>query len=225
MYSWMQNLHARKKIHSLMMLFYIFVMLLPSSAWAGPATDSLRKTINQVIGFLNDPKLKTPDKIVERRKIVQKLLEEKVDEQEISRRALGAHWRGRTDEEKREFSRLFSDLLENTYFDKLDGYVVKMDNFSEGSILYLKEKAAKKYTIVETKVVVNKETEVSVSYLLKNSLEKWLVCDIAIEGVSLLKNYRVQFNEIIANSSFEELLAKLRSKKISRQHTATAQDS
>lgn len=192
----------------------IGVMLLISSvAWSGLATESLKGTIGQITNLLNDPSLKRPEKKDERRKILHKLMKEKIDEEEVSRRALGSHWTNRNEEEKKEFTKLFTDLLERTYFEKIDEYVVKTDNFSEENILYLQEKEIRGYTVVETKVFTG-DTEIPVSYLLKNKQDNWLICDIAIEGVGLLKNYRVQFNEILTNSSFDELLDKLKAKKV-----------
>ena len=70
-----------------------------------------------------------------------------------------------------------------------------------------------RYAVVETRVKIDKDTEIPVHYQLKDKEGNWLVCDIAIEGVSIVKNYRAQFNEILANSSFEDLIARLKSKE------------
>ncbi|MFH0811387.1 MAG: ABC transporter substrate-binding protein [Pseudomonadota bacterium] len=192
----------------------IFLMgLVLSPVWAGPATESLRGTINQVIKVLSDPSLQAPEKKGERRTILRDLFEAQFDEQGVARRALGAHWQERTKEEQQEFVNLFSDLLERTYFEKIDSYLTKSENFSEEDVLYLKETVGERYTVVETKVVIDKNTEIPVHYLLKGNEGNWLVCDIAIEGVSIVKNYRAQFNEILAHSSFDDLLAKLKSKQ------------
>lgn len=192
----------------------IFLMgLVLSPVWAGPATESLRGTINQVIKVLSDPSLQVPERKGERRTILRDLFEAQFDEQEVARRALGAHWQERTEEEQQEFVNLFSDLLERTYFEKIDSYLVKSENLSEEDVLYLKETVGERYTVVETKVVIDKNTEIPVHYLLRGNEGNWLVCDIAIEGVSIVKNYRAQFNEILAHSSFDDLLAKLKSKQ------------
>lgn len=184
-----------------------------SAAWAGPVTDQLKGSLDQVIKVLNDPALKAPDKKNERRDILRKLVKEIFDEEAIARRALGVHWRERTKEEKQEFVKTFSKLLERTYFEKLDRYLEKSESFSRENILYLNETVGEHYAVVKTRVKVDKETEVPVHYRLINKQSKWFVCDIAIEGVSIVKNYRVQFNEILANSSFEDLMAKLKSKE------------
>jgi len=203
--------------------FYIYLIMLLGvivklsyTAWAdsGKVTDCLKGTLNQMIEVLNNPSLKTPDKKNERNDILLKLIKERFDEQEFARRALGGHWQGRTDEEKKEFVDAFSGLLEQTYLDKIDAYLSKSGNFSEKNILYLNETVKGKYVIVSTKILTGENAEIPVLYLLKNKQGSWLVCDVAIEGVSIAKNYRAQFKEILANSSFKELITKLKSKQI-----------
>lgn len=193
----------------------VLTVLLSSSTWAGPrpVADYLRETLDQMIEVLNDPSFKTPDKEDERRNILLKLIKERFDEEEFARRALGAHWPKRTQEEKQEFLKVFSDLLERTYLDKIDAYLAKAGSFSEKNILYLNETVKGSYVVVATKIITNEDTEIPVLYLFKNKQGNWLVCDVAIEGVSIAKNYRAQFNEILANSSFKELIAKLKSKQ------------
>ena len=178
------------------------MVVLSSIAWAGPGkvTDCIKGTLNQMIEVLNNPSLKTPDKKNERNDILLQLIKERFDEQEFARRALGSNWRVRTEEEKKEFVDAFSNLLEQTYLDKIDAYLTKAGNFSEKNILYLNETVKGKYVIVSTKILTGENAEIPVLYLLKNKQGSWLVCDVAIEGVSIAKNYRAQFKEILANS-------------------------
>ncbi len=194
---------------------FMLMVFLSSAAWAGPGpvTDSLKGTLDRMIEVLSDPSLKTPGKENERRDILHKLLRERFDEEAFAIRALGAHWRKRTKEEKQEFVKIFSDLLERTYLKRIDDYLAKADSFSGKNILYLNETVKGRYVVVETKVITNKDTEIPIHYLFKNKQGNWVVCDIAIEGVSLVKNYRAQFKEILARSSFKELIAKLKSKQ------------
>jgi phospholipid transport system substrate-binding protein len=178
-----------------------------------PVIDSLKRTLDKIIDVLNDPSLRTPGKENERRDILIELVKERFDEEEFARRALGAHWGERTNEEKREFVEVFSDLLQGTYLDKIDAYLAKAGSFSAKNIRYLNETAKGSYVVVSTKILTSDDTEIPVLYLFKNNQGNWLVCDVAIEGVSIAKNYRAQFKEILANSSFKELLIKLKSKK------------
>jgi len=204
---------CRKFIELNAIMCFVLMLLLPSAAWAGPVTDHLRGTIDRIIQVLNDPSLRMADKKDEKRVILHKLVEERFDEQEIARRALGAHWQKRTKEEKQEFVRIFNDLLERTYFEKMDAYLTKADCFSRKNIIYLDETVHGRYAVVETNVKSSEDREIRIDYQLKNKQGNWFVCDIAIEGVSIVKNYRAQFSEILARSSFKELIAELKSKQ------------
>jgi len=196
-------------------IFILVIVILgtASPVRAGAPTDSLKATLDHVIEVLNDQTMKTPETKKKRAEILHKLLTDRFDADEFAKRALGPHWKKRTDQEKKEFTRLFIALMERTYFEKIDGYVVKIKTFSKDNILYTKERVKGSSAIVETKVLLDKDTEIPVFYRMKNRAGKWRVCDVAVEGVSLLKNYRVQFTEIIANSSFSDLMERLRSKR------------
>jgi len=204
-----------KFINTQVVMFFVVMVSLASFVWAspGPVTDSLKGTLNKIVDVLNDPSLKAPDKKNERKDILLKLIKERFDEEAFARRALGVHWKKRTKEEKQEFVEIFSDLLERTYLKKIDDYLAKAGTFSGKNMVYLNETVKGRYVIVKTEVIVNKETQIPVLYLLKNKQGSWLVCDVAIEGVSIAKNYRAQFKEILANSSFAELIDKLKSKQ------------
>ncbi len=204
-----------KFINAHAVVLFVLMVLLSSTTRAGTGTvsDCLKGTLDQIIEVMNDPSLKKPGKENERRDILHKLLRERFDEEAFASRALGAHWRKRTKEEKQEFVKIFSDLLERTYLKKIDAYLAKAGSFSGKNILYLNETVKGRYVVVETKVITNKDTKIPIHYLFKNKQGNWLACDIAIEGVSLVKNYRAQFKEILANSSFKELIAKLKSKQ------------
>jgi len=204
-----------KCINTQVVVLFVAMVSLASFVWAapGPVTDCLKGTLDKIIDVLNDPSLKTPGKENERKNTLLKLVKERFDEEAFARRALGVHWKKRTKEEKQEFVEIFSDLLERTYLKKIDDYLAKAGNFSGKNIAYLNETVKGSYVIVKTKVIVNDETQIPVLYLFTNKQGNWLAVDIAIEGVSLVKNYRAQFKEILANSSFAELITKLKSKQ------------
>jgi phospholipid transport system substrate-binding protein len=197
------------------LLILLLLVLLSSTvrAGTGPVTGQLKATLDQIIKVLNDPSLKTPDKEDERRNILLKLIKKRIDEEAFAIKALGAHWEKRTEKEKQEFVEIFSDLLERTYLKKIDDYLAKAESFSEKNILYVNETVRGDFVIIETKVLINKDSQIPVYYLFKNKKGNWLAIDIAIEGVSLVKNYRAQFNEILAQSSFDELIFRLKSKQ------------
>jgi phospholipid transport system substrate-binding protein len=196
-------------------VLFVLMVFLSSVTWAEPrpVTDYLRETLDQIIEALNDPSLRTPGKEKERKNILLKLVKERFDEEEFAKRALGAHWQERTNEEKQEFVGVFSDLLARTYIKKIDDYLAKAGTFSGRNIRYVNETVKGGYVVVSTKILTSENTEIPILYLFKNRQGNWLVCDVAIEGVSIAQNYRAQFKDILEKSSFKELIAKLKSKQ------------
>jgi phospholipid transport system substrate-binding protein len=173
--------------------------------WAGVPTDRIKETTDRIIAIVSDPALKGPAKEKERREKIRKAVDEMCDWDEMSRRSLGRHWAQRSEEEKREFIRLFGQLLERTYVDKVEGY-------SGEKVIYTGERIDGDYAEVTVKIVTKKNTEIPVAYKLRSRDQRWWAYDIVVEGVSLVNNYRTQFSDILAKSSFEELMKKLREK-------------
>jgi len=132
-------------------------------------------------------------------------VDERFDWEELSRRTLARHWLQRTPEEKKEFIALFAQLPERTYWSKVEDY-------SGEKVTYVGEQIDGDYGLVEVKVLTSKNTEIPVFYKLKKKEGDWLVYDISIEGVSLVNNYRAQFNDIIGKSSYRDLVKKLKEK-------------
>ncbi len=127
----------------------------------------------------------------------------------MARRSLARHWAQRTDEEKKEFIRLFGELLEQTYLDKVEGY-------SGEKVQYEGETIDGDYAVVKVKIITKKNVDIPVKYRLKKKGNDWLVYDISIEGVSLVNNYRTQFNSILSGSSYGELVKRLKAKATQR---------
>ena len=174
-------------------------------AMAGDPTNKIKQTTDKIIAILNDPVLKVPDKAAERRRMIRKEVDELFEWEEFSQRALARHWRKRTDKEKKEFVPLFGKLVERTYMDKVE-------NYSGERVLYTDEKIEGNYGVVNVKVMTDKNEEINVDYRLKKRGGEWVVYDVSIAGVSLVNNYRVQFNDILIRSSFKELMKRLQEK-------------
>jgi len=190
----------------IMIVFVILILFAVSSASvAGEPTEDIRKTTDRIIAVVTDPGLKEADKAREKSRQIRNVVDERFDWEEMSKRTLARHWKDRTQNEKKEFIDLFGNLLERTYLDKVEGY-------SGEKVLYVDEKVEGKYAIVSVRIVTRQETEVQVDYRLKKKGEEWLVYDISIEGVSLVNNYRKQFDSIMSRSSYKDLIEKLRSK-------------
>jgi len=175
---------------------------------AGAPGDQVRQTVDKLISILNDPQLKGEQKRNERRQKLKEVLYQRFDFTEMARRSLGAEWRRRTPEEQKEFIRLFTDLLERAYLDKIESY-------SGEKVFYLKEREDGNYAEVETKIVDKTGQEYSLDYRIHKVNGDWKVYDVIIEDVSLVGNYRSQFSRVLAKSSFNELLKTMKEKTFS----------
>ncbi|MBA5865810.1 MAG: ABC transporter substrate-binding protein [Nitrospira sp. CR1.3] len=173
-------------------------------AEAGGATEAMKSTIDEVLRILADKELKQPEKAEQRRKLLEKVVGDRFDYAEMSRRSLGSTWAGLSDGEKEEFVGLFQTLLVNTYADKVETY-------SGEGVQYINERTEKEYAEVRTKVLTGK-TEIPLDYRLLHRGSVWRVYDVVVDGVSLVNNYRGQFSKILRNGSFAELIDQLRKK-------------
>jgi phospholipid transport system substrate-binding protein len=176
------------------------------SASAGAAREQVQSAIEKVTAILNDPTLKSAAKKSERIERLRQVIFPKFDFAEMAKRSLGPNWQRRTPEEQQEFVKLFRELLENSYVENIDSY-----NGEKVSIVGDKEE--KDFAQVNTKIVNNKGEEFAVDYRLLQSGGDWKIYDVVIENISVVNNYRSQFNRVIAKSSFEDLLQKLRDKQ------------
>lgn len=176
-------------------------LIAAAPAWAGAPTDSVREYTDAVVKVLEDPTLKAAD----RRNAVRKLATEAFDVQETARRALGPHWQQRSPAEREEFVGLFADLLERTYIAKIDLYGGERLKFTE-------EKVDGGNAVVRAKVTTKQGTEVPVEARMHKKADRWLIYDVAIENISLISNYRAQFDRIIRSSSYADLVKRLRNR-------------
>lgn len=193
----------RWAIVGVMLTLQLFMGGLPS-AMAGPATDSVKGTLDEVIKILNDKELKAPARQNDRRQQLEKAVGARFDYPEMSRRSLGAPWNQLSDKDKEEFVDLFRTLLTNTYADRVETY-------SGDGVQYLNERTEKEYAEVRTKVLSGK-TEIPMDYRLLNKNNDWRVYDVVVDGVSLVNNYRGQFTKILHTSSYPGLVEQLRKK-------------
>ncbi len=184
-----------------------FLLVLGASqAWAGPPTEQLKAQIDRVIKVLEDPELKKESKTRERKAAVRRIANEIFDFGETAKRSLARHWAPRSAGEREEFVALFADLLERSYISKIELY-------GGEKISYTAETLDGDQASVRTKLVTKQETEIPVEYRMLQRGDRWLVYDVVIEGVSLIANYRVQFNKIITTSSYKELVKKMKTKE------------
>jgi phospholipid transport system substrate-binding protein len=182
-----------------------FYFSIPSPLGAGAPMDQVRTAVDRVLIILQDPGLKSERKKGERVRRLRQVIYPRFDFGEMAKRSLGNHWRQRTPEQQREFVKIFTDLLEKLYVGKIESY-------NGERIVYTREVQDKNYAEVNTKIITKKEGEVPINYRLHGANGEWKVYDVVIENVSLVNNYRSQFNRILASASFGDLIKRLQEK-------------
>ncbi len=195
---------ARRRL-ALLVAALVLMPVVAGEAGAGAPTDQLRNNVDRVLRLVSDRVLKEPGRTKERRKEVRKIADDFFAFDETAKRSLGRHWRDRTPAERQEFVQLFSDLLERSYLTKIELY-------GGEKIQYVGETIDGDQATVKTKILTKQESEIPVDYRMMKRGEKWVVYDVVIEGVSLISNYRTQFNKIIQTSSYQELVRKIKAK-------------
>jgi phospholipid transport system substrate-binding protein len=197
----------RRHVALVLALAVAGLALAASPAGAGAPLDQLRLQVDRVLKVLDDAELKKPDKAKDRRVAVRKIANEIFDFSETAKRSLGRHWLGRTPAEQAEFVQVFTDLLERSYISKVELYGGEKMQYVSDAVENGDQ--AK----VQTKLMTKQGGEIPIEYRMHKKAERWLVYDVVIEGVSLVSNYRTQFNKIIQTSSFQELVKKMKSKQ------------
>ncbi len=196
-----------------MVVKYLFNMMLPllmtlvfsTPVLGGAPTEQVKETTDKILAILTDPALKAPEMVEEKKRMIRKVVDERFDWTSISRRALGRHWRKMTADEKSAFIPLFGQMLEQTYLSRVGEY-------SGEKVSYEDEKVDGIYGVVKVKIMSDTHGVISVKYRVWNKKDEWMIYDISIEGVSLVNNYRSQFNSILMKSTPSELIKKLEEK-------------
>jgi phospholipid transport system substrate-binding protein len=158
-----------------------------------------------VIKALEDPALKGDGKTAARRDALRSITDSVFDWEEMARRALGPHWQARSEPERTEFVALFRDLIEYSYASKIETY-------SGERVAFAGDVVEGDLATVRTRLATRQGKEVPVDYRMSRRDSRWRIYDISVEGVSMVANYRTQFNQIIRTSSYEELVRKLKSR-------------
>jgi len=199
-----------RKNSSMLKIFVVFLLtaalsVVARSAAAGVPTEQIKTTVEKALVVLKDPQLKTPAKMSERRDQLRQILFARFDFTEMARRALGANWRRRTPQEQEEFVRLFTEVLERAYAGIIESY-------SDEKIFYTNERIDGSFADVGSKIVTSKGEEYSINYKAHLVSNEWKVYDVVAENISLVNNYRSQFNRVIAHESYDELVRRLKNK-------------
>jgi len=175
-------------------------------AWAGEPSDQLFAGIDRVLQVLEDPAMKPEAKAAERRAAIRRIASDIFDIDEISRRTLGRHWQPLTAAERAEFVQAFGDLLKRSYFMKIDGQSVE-------KIALVGEAIDDDQAIVRTTIKTRQGTQIPVDYHMTRNGDRWRAFDVSIAGVSLVANYRSQFERIIQKTSYQHLVKQVRERQ------------
>ena len=179
--------------------------LLVVPAFAGAPTEQTKQTVDKVFAIINDSALKAPSRQQERREQLRQVIYPRFDFTEMAKRSLGPHWGKRSPQEQQEFVRVFTSLLES-------GYVDQIESANGDKVVYGREQMDGENATVFTKVQTSKGEEVAINYKLHQVGGDWKVYDVVVEDISLVNNYRSQFNRVLANASFDELMRRLQNK-------------
>ena len=195
-----------KKTHiALGVILLAISIMLPFEVMAAGAKDTIEAQINKMLTKMQSPEFKALDRSAKISEI-SVIINEVFDWQELSRRTLGREWKKFTPDQQKEFVSLFEKLLQDIYADRVLAYTSEKIEFG-------KETELKKGRVeVESYIITKDGTKVPLFYRLTNKSGQWRVYDVIIEGVSMVKNYRGQFREILSNKTPEDLLQTLREK-------------
>jgi phospholipid transport system substrate-binding protein len=170
---------------------------------AGAPSDQTRATIEKVLAILTDSNVKVKSERLER---LRQTIRPSFDFTEMAKRSLGSHWQRRTPAEQQEFVKLFTELVESSYADAIESY-------NGEKVVVANEKQDKDFAEVNTKIVTKKGDEFAIDYKLHQTSGNWKIYDAVIENVSLVNNYRSQFNRVIGKSSYGDLVSKMKDKQ------------
>ena len=171
--------------------------------------EAVRETLTQVLRILDDPSLKNPAKQAQRRRMLEEIAAGRFDYAEMSKRVLGSYWKPLTETQRKEFVEVYKGFLSDRYAGKIEDYSGRKQEVG-----YLTERIEGSYAEVRTELRSDKTT-LPMDYRLLMRDDRWSAYDIIIDGVSLVSNYRSQFQKIIRESSVEELVNKLRERSVS----------
>ena len=190
---------------SIVVMNILLLLLFSLPVYAGPPLDAVRANVNKVLEVLRDPKLKAASAKEIEKEQLRLIYDGMFDDVELSKRTLARNWNSLNVAQRKEFVLLFRQVLEKAYIDKILAYTDEKIVFERETMV------SGTQAEVQTKIVTSsKEIPISYRVLLKDGA--WKVYDVVIENVSLVLNYRTQFNDILAKNTPEQLLEILRKK-------------
>ncbi len=195
----------KRKLIGLNIILLAVLLILPLQVHADGAKATIEGQINKMLAKMQTPEFKALQKDAKLTEI-SKIINDVFDYQELSRRTLGREWKKFKPDQQKEFVSLFEELLQGIYADRILAYTSEKIEFG-------KETELKKGRVeVESYIITKDNKKVPLFYRMTNKSGQWRVYDVVIEGVSMVKNYRGQFREILSKKKPEDLLQTLRKK-------------
>ena len=195
-------------------IFIMFSLLLgygPAYAQAPSPMNTIKERIDRVIELLNDPQYKDPAKRGDQREKIWETASPMFDFSEISRRTIGPAWDKFSEDQKNHFTKVFSEFLGNTYLDRVQG------EYQNEQIVYVSEAVREPQALVRTQLVRDKMV-MPIDYRMRLDAGQWKIYDVLVEnGVSIVQNYRVQFQSILQKESPDQLIARLEQRLTERK--------
>ena len=184
-------------------ILVLFLFSLP--VYAGAPLNTTQVNVNKVLDVLRDPKLKSESAKETKKQKLRSIYKGMFNEIEFSKRTLARNWNKLNTAQQEEFIQLFEQVLEKAYIDKIFSYTNEKIDFYKENI------NSETQAEVQTKVITSSK-EIPIFYRLILKDGAWKVYDVVVENVSLVQNYRTQFNDILAKNTPEQLLEILRKK-------------
>jgi phospholipid transport system substrate-binding protein len=199
-------------------VWVLWIVLTATVAMGASAIDALQGPVNEIMAILRDPQFKAEGQKTAQRDKMWVLVNRIFDFNEISRRTLAAHWKSFNDKQRAEFVSAFTELLGNTYLDRVQG------EYQDEHVVFVDEQPiAADRAVVNTKII-RKAGEMPVSYALYIKDGRWWIYDVKIEeAISLVSNYRSQFERILVNAGPDKLIAQVRERAAKQKQEAAGQ--
>jgi len=171
---------------------------------AGPLTDQVKGDLESVLRIIEETGKSGMD-APRRREAIRVVAEPVFDWREMARRSLGVHWAARSEAEQAEFVDLFRELIQGSY-------ITQLERYSGEPVRFTGEKLDGNLGLVNTRIVTRRGQEIPIDYRLLNRDGRWRVYEVLVEGVSMISNFRTQFDKLIRTSGYAELVKRLRAK-------------
>ena len=188
------------------LIFLLCHLLFPAGSRADSPTEQVRTTVGKVLAIVESPNPKSKIQMESQRAQLVEVISPRFDFTEMAKRSLGRHWARRSPEEQRDFVKVFSALMVRSYADNIESYTGQ-------NVLYTREREDENYAEVDTRIVTDNRPPLTINYKLHSVNEEWRVYDLVIEDISVVNNYRSQFDRVIGKTSYADLVRMLKDKQ------------